>query len=116
MITSSNLTPIIFKKTKKPILLHTESMDFIPYHPYLVNKFFDILEIIYEIKNNLPPEKNNPSLSDTYIKDTFEKYSKKEWVEKKSKFDIKYIITPKDWSLDLDLVIEDQFYKLYKIL
>ncbi len=116
LITSSNLTPIIFKKTKKPILLHTESMDFIPYHPYLVNKFFYILEIIYEIKNNLPPEKNNPSLSDTYIKDTFEKYSKKEWVEKKSKFDIKYIITPKDWSLDLDLVIEDQFYKLYKIL
>tara|TARA_B100000963_G_scaffold343492_1_gene345385 strand:- start:11829 stop:13382 length:1554 start_codon:yes stop_codon:yes gene_type:complete len=116
LLTSSSLTPIIFKKTKKPILLHTESMDFIPYHPYLVDKFFNILEIIYEIKNNLPPENNNPSLSDTYVRNTFEKYSKKKWIEKKSKFDIKYIITPKDWSLNLNLVIEDQFYKLYKIL
>ena len=90
-------------------------MDFIPYHPYLVDKFFTILEIIYEIKNNLPPENNNPSLSDTYVRNTFEKYSKKEWIEKKSKFDIKYI-TPKDWSLNLDLIIEDRsinFTKFY---
>ena len=35
ILTSSNLTSFIFKKTKKPILLHTDSMDFIPYHPYL---------------------------------------------------------------------------------
>tara|TARA_B100000900_G_C20413647_1_gene647934 strand:- start:252 stop:836 length:585 start_codon:yes stop_codon:yes gene_type:complete len=116
LLTTSSLTPIIFKKTKKPILLHTESMDFIPYHPYLVNKLFNILEVIYEIKNNLPPENNNPSLSDTYVRNIFEKSSKKEWLEKKSQFNIKYIITPKDWSLKLDLVIEDQNYKLYKIL
>ena len=60
------------KKTQKPILLHTESMDFLPYHPYLLDNFFEILEIVYDIESFNPPEKNNPSLPDNYIKKNFE--------------------------------------------
>ena len=39
ILVSSNITNFIFKKTQKPILLHTESMDFLPYHPYLLDNF-----------------------------------------------------------------------------
>ena len=69
LIVPSSLVSYVFKKTKKPILLHTESLDFIPYHPYLIDKFFRILEIVYDIKDNLPPEKNNPYLNDNTLKE-----------------------------------------------
>ena len=77
LIVPSSLVSYVFKKTKKPILLHTESLDFIPYHPYLIDKFFRILEIVYDIKDNLPPEKNNPYLNDNYIKGIFENAQKR---------------------------------------
>ena len=116
ILTSSNLTSFIFKKTKKPILLHTDSMDFIPYHPYLVNNFFYILQNLYNIKNFLPPEANNPSLPDYYIKTNFEKYTQEDWIKKQSMFNLRLIIVPSDWNLNLDLIMEDKFFKLYKIL
>ena len=116
ILTSSNLTSSIFKKAKKPILLHTDSMDFIPYHPYLVNKFFNIIERVYGIENFLPPDRNNPSLSDEYVKFIFEKSSKDQWIKIKNEFEIEYIITPKKWILNLETIMQDDQYKLYKIL
>ena len=53
LIVPSSLISHVFKKAETPILLHTESLD-PPYHPYLSNKFFYILEEIYNIKNNTP--------------------------------------------------------------
>ena len=115
LIVPSSLISYIFKKSETPILLHTESLDFIPYHPYLTNKFFNILEKIYDIKNNLPPEKNNPYLSDDYIKNVFEKRPKDEWLLIKKEFNIEFILVPKVWSLKLDVYKEDEKYKLYQL-
>ena len=115
LVVPSSLIPYIFKKTKKPILLHTESLDFIPYHPYLIDKFFHILEIVYDIKNNLPPDKNNPYLSDEYIKKVFEKRSKEEWLFIKREFNIEFILVPDEWNLKLDASIKDEKYKLYQL-
>ena len=50
LIVPSSLISHVFKKAETPILLHTESLDFIPYHPYLSNKFFYILEEIIILK------------------------------------------------------------------
>ena len=116
ILTSSNLAPIIFKKVKKPILLHTESMDFIPYHPYLVNSLFNILVKIYEVDIYSPPQQNNPSLPDFYVKKIFEKKETLNWEKIKKDFKIEYIIVPSDWSLKIKLINKDKKYKLYKIL
>ena len=116
VLTSSKLTSKIFKKIEKPILLHTESMDFIPYHPYLVNKFFNILTKIYKINNFQPPVKNNPSLSDEYIEKLFVNFNSLEWKKIKKEFNVHYIITPKSWNLNLKLILSDKIYNLYKIL
>ena len=116
VLTSSKFASIVFKKSKKPILLHTDSMDFIPYHPYLIDKFFDILISVYKINNYEPPEQNNPSLPDEYVKKIFEIHKEKDWRKFKNLFNIKFVITPKNWDLDLNLVLEDEIYNLYKIL
>ncbi len=115
LIVPSSLVSYIFKKTEKPILLHTESLDFIPYHPYLSDKFFHILKIVYNIENNLPPENNNPSLSDKYIKEVFENRSKDEWLSIKKEFNVEFILVPYIWNLNLNLNKEDKNYKLYKL-
>ncbi len=115
IITSSNLAPVVFKKTSKPILLHTESMDFIPYHPYLANKLFDILQKVYEIDKNKPPQKNNPSVPEKYIKNIFENKKSSEWQKIKKEFKIEYLVLPSSWSLDLKMIISDENYSLYKI-
>ncbi len=114
IITSSNFTSEVFKKTEKPILLHTESLDFIPYHPYLVNKFFDILREIYEIDDLVPPNRNNPSLSDEYIKKIFENKSNEDWSQINKKYNIDFIIVPKNWNLNLEIIREDEKFRLYK--
>ncbi len=115
LIVPSSLVSYVFKKSETPILLHTESLDFVPYHPYLTDKFFHILEKVYDIKNNLPPEKNNPYLSDNYIKNIFENRSKDEWLLIKNEFNVEFIIVPKVWILKLDVNQEDERYKLYQL-
>tara|TARA_Y100000591_G_C21678134_1_gene616590 strand:+ start:104 stop:682 length:579 start_codon:yes stop_codon:yes gene_type:complete len=115
LIVPSSLISYVFKKSETPILLHTESLDFVPYHPYLADKFFHILEKVYDIKNNLPPEKNNPYLSDNYIKNIFENRSKDEWLLIKNEFNVEFIIVPKVWNLKLDVNQEDERYKLYQL-
>lgn len=115
LIVPSSLVSYVFKKSEKPILLHTESLDFIPYHPYLTNKFFNILEKVYGIENNLPPQKNNPYLSDDYIRNIFENRSKDEWLLIKKEFNVEFILVPNVWKLKLDINKEDNKYKLYRL-
>ena len=115
LIVPSSLISYVFKKAETPILLHTESLDFIPYHPYLSNKFFNILEKIYNIKNNEPPEKNNPFLSDDYIKNVFESRSKDKWLSIKEQFNVEFILVPNFWNLKLDINKEDKRFKLYRL-
>ena len=115
LIVPSSLVSYVFKKTKKPILLHTESMDFIPYHSYLSDKFFYILRKVYKIENNIPPEQNNPSLSDNYIKNVFENRSKDEWSSIKREFNVGFILIPHEWNLNIKIHKQDEKYKLYKL-
>ncbi len=116
ILVSSNISNFVFKKTQKPILLHTEAIDFLPYHPYLLDNFFEILKIVYDIENFNPPEKNNPSLPDNYIKKNFEGKKISEWNKIKNKYNVNFIIVPNNWNLNLDLVEKDNRFKLFKIL
>ncbi len=101
--------------SKKPVLL-SRSFDFLPYHPYLIHSLKEILEEVYGYDFNNPPKKNYPYLNDEYIKVNFEKRLKKDWIKIKNKFESNYVITPNDWTLNLDLVSKDENFNIYKII
>ena len=101
--------------SKKPVLL-SRSFDFLPYHPYLIHSLKEILEEVYGYDFNNPPRKNYPYLNDEYIKVNFEKRLKKDWIKIKNKFESNYVITPNDWTLNLDLVSKDENFNIYKII
>ena len=101
--------------SKKPVLL-SRSFDFLPYHPYLIHSLKEILEEVYGYDFNNPPIKNYPYLNDEYIKVNFEKRLKKDWIKIKNKFESNYVITPNDWTLNLDLVSKDENFNIYKII
>ena len=114
-ITSSQKTNLAHIISKKPILLDTKSFDFIPYHPYLVDNVFQILQDIYGVDINSPPIKNNPSLPDSFIKKKFENKLKNEWVFLSNKYNSNYVVVPSDWNIKLDLLKKNYAFAVYKI-
>tara|TARA_Y100000591_G_scaffold56030_1_gene44588 strand:+ start:5464 stop:6990 length:1527 start_codon:yes stop_codon:yes gene_type:complete len=115
IIATENATFNTLYISKKPVLL-SRSFDFLPYHRYLVNDIKEILEEVYGYNFNNPPIKNYPYLNDKYIKDNFEKRSKKDWIKIKNKFKSNYVITPNNWKLNLELISKDKNFKIYKII
>ena len=115
IIATENATFNTLYISKKPVLL-SRSFDFLPYHRYLVNDIKEILEEVYGYNFNNPPIKNYPYLNYKYIKDNFEKRSKKDWIKIKNKFKSNYVITPNNWKLNLELISKDKNFKIYKII
>ena len=114
-ITSSQTTNFTHIISKKPVLLDTKSFDFIPYHPYLIDNVFQILQDIYGVDINSPPNKNNPSIPDSFIKKTFENRLKTEWVLLSKKYNANHIVVPSDWRIKLDLLKKNTSFAVYKI-
>jgi hypothetical protein len=73
----------------------------------MINK---ILDISYENVKF----RNTSGVSEKEIKIIYEKKSLTEWYTLKRDFNLDLIIVPKDWKLQLDVVIDD-IYKVYKI-
>tara|TARA_B100000575_G_C23133492_1_gene657945 strand:+ start:1068 stop:2594 length:1527 start_codon:yes stop_codon:yes gene_type:complete len=115
IIATENAAFNVLYISKKPLLI-TRSLDFLPYHPYLINDIKEILEEVYGYDFNNPPIKNFPYLKDKFFKDNFENRSKKDWIKIKNKFKSNYVIVPKNWNLNLDLVSSDRNFKIYKII
>ncbi len=114
-ITTSQTTNYTHVLALKPILLDTNSFDFIPYHPYLIDNVYKILEEVYGVNVNSPPIKNNPSIPDSFTKKIFEKKLKNEWLLLSKKYNAKYIVVPSEWKIKLDLLRENSSFKVYKI-
>ena len=93
-----------------------KTIDYLPYHPYLVNKVKDIMTEIYGYDFENPPKNNYPYLSDKFIKTKFEKRSKSEWMEIKKRFRSNVVLTPNSWKLNLKLIYTDKKYNLYSIV
>ncbi len=115
VIGTANSTFNTLYLSKKPLLL-TKTIDFLPYHPYLVNIIKDILVDVYGYNFDNPAIPNKPHLSDNIIKPVFENRSLQEWRFIKKKFNSNYVITPKNWVLDLKLIASDKQFNLYKII
>lgn len=115
IISSENATFNILYLSKKPLLL-SKGIDFLPYHPYLINSVQEILVEVYGYDFNYPPIKNYPYLNDGFIKQQFENRSLSEWVGIKEKFKSNIVVTPKSWDLNLELIFFDKKFKVYRII
>ena len=114
-ITTSQTTHHTHALGLKPILLDTRSFDFIPYHPYLVDNVYEILQKVYGVELNTPPIKNNPYIPDSFIQKSFEKKSKQEWISLSKKYNAGYIAVPSDWVINLDLLKKNNSFAIYEI-
>ena len=115
VITSADTSFNVLYISKKPLLM-SKTLDYLPYHPYLVNKIENIMNEVYGYDFQKPPKNNYPYLSDVFIKSKFEKRSLNDWVEIKNKFKSNLILTPSDWKLNLKLIYSDDRYNLYSII
>ena len=115
VITSADLSFNVLYISKKPILM-SKSLDYLPYHPYLVNKIRDIMTEVYGYDFENPPINNYPYFSDEFIKSKFEKRPSSDWIKIKNKFKSNFVLTPSSWKLDLKLIYSDKKYNLYSII
>ena len=104
----------------KPILINANSFDF----AYLGNSYLifikDIIENVYNIPFNAPPE---PPLK-TYhgripnhlVKIEFENKNYKNWLDISNKYNVKYVLAPTSWNIDLPIEFSStDGLTLYKI-
>ena len=105
---------------RKPILINSNSIDF----AYLDNSYLifikDIIENLYNIQFNEPPK---PPLK-TYhgripnhlVKIEFENKSYKNWLDISNKYNLKYVLAPSSWNIDLPIEFSSSDgLTLYKI-
>ena len=114
VITSAGSSFNVLFISKKPLLM-SKTIDYLPYHPYLVNNIKEIMTEVYGYDFDNPPKKNFPYLSDKFIKSNFEERSNNDWIKIKNKFKSNVVITPNSWKLDLKLIYSDKKYNLYRI-
>ena len=114
-ITSSDTVNYVNQYSLKPVLLDTQSLDFLPYHPYLIKVSFEILEDIYDVQMNNPPNKNDPRIPNEFIKKSFEAKNKSDWEYIKKKYNANYVVVPKNWKMNLNLLMSNNFYSIYQI-
>ena len=117
IVTTFSSSTISMRKTLKPIILDVSSLDFVPYFPNTAKSMSLIIEQIYGIPFQNPPDnmKNKPYLSDESIKNNFENYSEKKWKEISNKFNFHGIILPINWKISLKPAAKGSIFAFYKI-
>ena len=117
IVTTFSSSTISMRKTLKPIILDVSSLDFVPYFPNTAKSMSLIIEQIYGISFQNPPDnmKNKPYLSDESIKNNFENYSEKKWKEISNKFNFHGIILPINWKISLKPAAKGSIFAFYKI-
>ena len=114
VIATANSSFNVLYLSNKPLLL-TDTIDFLPYHPYLVNSVKDIMTDVYGYDFFNPPKLNYPYLDDEFIKKVFEKRTIDEWKDVAKKFNSNVVIAPKNWNLNIKSYFKGKKYNLYRI-
>ncbi len=115
LVTTSDTVNYVNKYTLKPILLDTQSFDFIPYHPYLVQSTFEILKDVYGVDIENPPTRYNPNIPDSFIKKVFEGKDESDWNFLEKKYNVNYVVVPSEWKIKLDLFKNNKSFSIYKV-
>ena len=115
ILSTTSLNYSILRQANKPFLFDTNSFDFLPYHPYLINDVDLIFKEIYDIDLRVKPKIKNSYVSDNYIKTIFQKKELNEWKIIFDNHKIDYLVVPSDWVINLSLVLKNNGISLYKI-
>jgi hypothetical protein len=114
-LSSADTCSKTIQKSKKPLLICIESIDYLPYIPNLISPVSKIIHEVYEVNFNDPPEKNHGGLwYDRSYKEVFENRLEENWVKISQKFNLNGLIVPKSWELNLDKTFEGDKYAYYK--
>lgn len=114
ILTSNDLCYKTITYGNLPILFCFDQLDYIPYLPKLASPVKKITNKILGLSYDNLQYRNLGGIMDAEIKKSFENKIFNEWsiLKKDLKFDT--IIVPKDWHLDLNLILNDR-YKVYII-
>ena len=115
ILTSNNLCNKTIIYSNSPLLFCFESLDYIPYVPKLASPTKRITKKILGLSYDKLKFKNTGGISEKEIKQAYESKNFEEWDILKKEFNLNTIIVPSKWNLNLDKLIIDGKYKVYKI-
>ena len=114
ILTSNNLCNKTIIYGNLPILFCFAPIDYIPYFPNLASPTKRIIDKVLGISYVDLEYKNLGGIMDFEIKKIYENKSYTEWDILRKELNLNTIIVPKEWNLNLKLIIDDK-YKVYKI-
>tara|TARA_B110000037_G_scaffold36196_1_gene44101 strand:+ start:742 stop:2484 length:1743 start_codon:yes stop_codon:yes gene_type:complete len=104
---------------RKPILINSNSFDFVYYNSNSLDFVKDIIENIYNLPFDKPPV---PPLKTYYgrvpnnlVKIEFENKNYMNWLKISNKYNLNYIIVPSNWEINLPIELSNGNLTLYKI-
>ena len=101
--------------TKLPILFCFYMLDYLSYFPNLISPSKKITEDILGISFKDVKNRNFGGIIDPELKIIYEKKNFEDWQNLSRKFFLDVVIVPKDWKLNIDNLLIDDLYKVYKI-
>lgn len=114
ILTSNDLCNKTIIYSNLPILFCFHPLDYISYFPKLASPTKKIINNVLGISFKDVKYKNLSGISEIQIKEIYENKSFTEWNALKKELNFNLIIVPKEWNLNLNLIINDK-YKVYKI-
>jgi hypothetical protein len=103
--------------TRRPVLLDGGALDALTYAPGAGPAMDRILREVYEIDFFNPPAeaRQTAAIPHRVNKPVWERRSRRDWEEIGWSFDVSDVLTRADWSLDLPILAESRYFKLYRI-
>jgi len=101
--------------TKMPILFCFYMLDNLSYFPNLITPSKKITHDILDISFKDVKNRNLGGIIDPEIKKIYEEKSFENWKDLNDKLFLNTVIVPNDWTLDIENLLLDDLYKVYKI-
>ena len=101
--------------TKLPILFCFYMLDNLSYFPNLITPSKKITHDILDISFKDVKNRNLGGIIDPEIKKIYEEKSFENWKDLNDKLFLNTVIVPNDWTLDIENLLLDDLYKVYKI-
>ena len=98
-----------------PILFCFYMLDNLSYFPNLITPSKKITHDILDISFKDVKNRNLGGIIDPEIKKIYEEKSFENWKDLNDKLFLNTVIVPNDWTLDIENLLLDDLYKVYKI-
>ena len=91
------------------------TLDLIPYLPHAAGYVKKIVEEVFNIPFDNPKVKHLGGIHNDDLKLSFENRSYNDWIYLKNQFDIAGLIVPKEWKIELKILLSNSEYNFYII-